>query len=134
MTTSQTLSILADHTDWVTEVAFSPDGQQLASSSRDGTVRIWNLKTKQITKILKINNSRPLDLAYSPLGDLLAVAYDDNTIWFWSTSDGKIIKEFKGGSLEVHVAFTPDGLIMASASSMPGFFGGYSSILEYGYG
>ena len=30
-----------DHTAWVRDVAWSPDGQFLASGSHDGTVRVW---------------------------------------------------------------------------------------------
>jgi len=34
---------LTDHTDWVMALAFTPDGRQLASASRDGTIRIRNV-------------------------------------------------------------------------------------------
>jgi WD40 repeat protein len=31
------------HTDWVTGVAFTPDGRQALSGSYDGTTRLWEL-------------------------------------------------------------------------------------------
>jgi WD40 repeat protein len=34
--------VLRGHTGPVTDVAFSPDGFRIASSSRDGTIKIWD--------------------------------------------------------------------------------------------
>ena len=34
--------MLQGHAEWISNASFSPDGQLLASSSHDGTIKIWN--------------------------------------------------------------------------------------------
>ena len=39
------VALLTGHTDWVYSVVFSPDGNTIASGSRDTTVRLWDART-----------------------------------------------------------------------------------------
>jgi WD40 repeat protein len=49
---SQSRMVLRGHTDEVTSVAFAPDGMLLASSSKDGTVRLWDCSTgKEVARL-----------------------------------------------------------------------------------
>jgi WD40 repeat protein len=54
-TTGEQLQQLEGHTDWVRAVAFSRDGQLLASGSNDGTIRLWNPATGEQLQTFKLN-------------------------------------------------------------------------------
>jgi WD40 repeat protein len=43
LTTGELLTTLTGHTAPITGVTFSPDGKQVAASSTDGTILIWNV-------------------------------------------------------------------------------------------
>jgi WD40 repeat protein len=43
------------HTSFVNNALFICDGEQILSSSSDGTIKIWDVKTTDCIKTLKIN-------------------------------------------------------------------------------
>ena len=55
MTTGQCRHICKGHTHLVSFVAFSPDGEQLASGSQDQTIRLWDVETGHCLKVLRAN-------------------------------------------------------------------------------
>jgi WD40 repeat protein len=43
---------LSGHQGFVNSAAFHPDGKRLASGSRDGTIRLWDIKTGECLSVL----------------------------------------------------------------------------------
>src|SRR5437879_6324517 len=61
---------LAGHHGSVMAVAFSPDGKVLASSSRDKTIKLWDVATGALIRTLTEHTADVYDVAFSPKGDL----------------------------------------------------------------
>ncbi|MBC1297952.1 AAA-like domain-containing protein [Nostoc sp. UCD122] len=96
-------------------VAFSPNGETIASASWDHTVKLWNRKG-QMLQTLQGHSSRVSSVAFSPDGETIASASDDNTVKLWNRN-GQLLQTLQGHSSSVNsVAFSPDGETIASAS------------------
>ncbi|MDB9315034.1 WD40 repeat domain-containing protein [Spirulina sp. CS-785/01] len=115
------LQTMMAHEEEVTTVAWSPDGQRLASSGEDEVIYIrqgggQQLSTQSIR--LRGHGSQVSQVAFSPDGQILASASDDGTVKLWYLDDSEGSSQTLRGHLSKvnTVAFSPDGQILASGS------------------
>ncbi|MBE9137034.1 hypothetical protein IQ254_07435 [Nodosilinea sp. LEGE 07088] len=105
------------HKGWVQSLAFSPDGQWLASGSHDQTIRLWNSSTGQCVKTLRGYSGPIQALAFSPDGSCLASGSHDQTVRVWDTESWECLHILEGHQGRVFsVDFTPNGEALVTSS------------------
>ena len=78
------LHTLKGHTGSIWTMAFSLDGQLVASGSSDATVGLWDAKTGAARHTLKGHTGSVLTVAFSPDGQLVASGSYDETVRLWA--------------------------------------------------
>jgi WD40 repeat protein/tRNA A-37 threonylcarbamoyl transferase component Bud32 len=115
--------VLQGHRHPVLSLAFSPDGQRLASGSGDlakfpsgGEVILWDPVNGVKTRDLSGHKNRVWSLAFRPTdGRLLASSGDDQTVLLWDVDKGEQVQALRGSTGPVlSLAFRPDGKQLAS--------------------
>jgi WD40 repeat protein len=90
---------LQGHRGWVCSTSFSPDGQTLASSSWDASIRLWHLQSGECLKVLQGHTGAVYSISFSPDGLLLASGSHDETIKLWDVRTGECLKTFRADRL-----------------------------------
>ena len=82
----QELDTLRGHTGEVWALAIDREERWLATAGEDTTIRIWDLKSKQLARTLRGHMSVVMSLAFSPDGQRLASGSRDHTVKLWDTA------------------------------------------------
>ncbi|WP_437565954.1 SIR2 family protein [Sorangium sp. So ce542] len=98
-------------------VAFSPDGEFLASGHANGSVRIWDLATGVVRVVLVGHSGSVRSLAWSADGGTLASGSSTARTRLWDIASGAVRRVLGRHRNRVSgVAFSPDGSTLATGS------------------
>src|SRR5439155_7243133 len=101
------------HTDWVTAVAFSPNGEMLASADRNGGISIWDPDNAQELYTLPGHKSAVTGLSWRGDSKLLASSSEDGTVKVWEMKEGKQVKSWNAHSSgAMSVNYSHDGKVV----------------------
>ncbi|KAI8817138.1 WD40-repeat-containing domain protein [Fimicolochytrium jonesii] len=112
-----TTHIFDEHTDEVWFIAFSHNGNYLASASRDTRVAIWSLQEWSLMHTLCGHTKAVTYLAWSPDDTKLLTASSDTYLRLWNVTTGECPIEYSRHTDGVTAcAWLPDGQRFVSAS------------------
>ena len=98
----------------INAVLFSPDGNTLATASRDGSGQLWDARTGQAKAPLGGRHTGPVTSgAFSPDGKVPASGSWDKTIRLWDTRTGKQLRLLEGPDRVLSLAFDHRGQLAA---------------------
>jgi hypothetical protein len=106
------------------ESALSPVVDVLAVAGADGAIRLWDLRSRTRSHVLRTDLHRrsghdaaALALAFSPDGSLLASAHVDGVVHLWDMTKGEEVEvRLRHDEAVGTLAFSPDGAILATGS------------------
>jgi WD40 repeat protein len=109
------LNVFQEGKDYAMDVAYSPDGRLLASSSV-GVVRLREPETGRLIRTLEAPPDAMLKVVFSPDGRKLAAAGREPTVTVWDVGSGERVMSLPNHQTVSHgLAISPDGRVIASA-------------------
>ena len=108
--------VINAHKDIILGMAFSPDGNTLATCGYDRLIKLWDANTGKERRTLKDHSDSVYSVSFSPDGKLLASGGADRAVKVWDTATGTRLYTLGESTDWVYaVAWHPDGKHLAAA-------------------
>ena len=131
--------IYRGHSDGIGSVAWSPDGNYIASASYDRTVQIWEAATGHPVYTYTGHEIKVYTVAWSPDGERIASGDAGGTVLVWPVAlfegDGQqpvVIYNQQIGAVQA-VTWSPDGGYIASVSQDVEIWNSFTGTHVYTY-
>ncbi len=105
---------LSGHNALISRVVWSPDGNKLASSSFDRTIKLWDVDTGECFQTLEGHTGRVREVSWSPNGQFIASGSDDKTIRIWEVATGRLYYIIPMMGVCFTIVWSPDSQVLAA--------------------
>lgn len=100
----------------IAAMAFSFDGNLLATGQRDGTIHLWDVASGRTTLALTGHDEEIRSLDFSPDARYLLSASPDGSAKVWSIPGGALVRTLQLDDWATVARFSPDGRTLATGS------------------
>ncbi len=101
---------LSGHSSTLSDCAFHPSGDYIATVSHDRRLKLWNAHSGEELFSVIAHRDKIKTVAFSPDGDRLVTAGNDSIVKIWDRQSGQPLFDFGTESTGIRIVmFTPDG-------------------------
>ncbi len=114
------LEPVANHGDMVTDVALSRDGNVCASIGEDKQIRVWDVRTGELIRTLKVDNDVTFrSIEFSPISMHLASGSSDGFVRVWTPLENdRVLRQMQHGPKVILIRYSPNGKrLLATAAT-----------------